>query len=279
MLARWFVGLPLDCSPWDHSTFSANRAHLRLQILMETFFQAQLVFLRERNLLSSDHLTVDGTLIQAWASQKSMVKRSDLDSDQKPPAPPKGGRNHVVDFKGKKRSNATDVSATDPDARMASKGKGSKIAHKVSILTENRNNFVIGVEIRSPCASKSERDAAAKLVERQVREGRRPATVGADKAYADGDDLVIALDRMGEHAHFSARDDRPEALARVFHDESGFLISIRKRMRIEEVFGYVKTIAGMVQVKVRGHINVLAAATMAFTAYNFAHLPNVAAET
>ncbi len=103
MLARWFVGLPLDCSPWDQSTFSANRAHLRLQILMETFFQAQLVFLRERNLLSSDHLTVDRTLIRAWASQKSMVKRSDLDSDQKPPAPTKGGRNHFVDFKGKKR--------------------------------------------------------------------------------------------------------------------------------------------------------------------------------
>jgi transposase len=278
MLARWFVGLPLDCSAWDHSTFSANRAHLRLPILMETFFQAQLAFLREKNLLSSEHLTVDGTLIQAWASQKGMVKRSDLDSDGKPPDPPKGGRNPFVDFKGKKRSNATHVSATDPDARMASKGNGSKIAHEVSILTENRNNFVIGVEIRSPCSSKSERDAAAKLVERQVREGRPPTTVGADKAYADGDDLVIALDRMGVHAHFSARDDRPEALARVFHDEPGFPVSTKKRMRIEEVFGYAKTIAGMVQVKVRGHINVLSSATMAFTAYNFAHLPNAQIE-
>jgi transposase len=132
MLARWFVGLPLEHSAWDHSTFSANRTHLRLPLLMEMFFQAQLTFLREKNLLSSEHLTVDGTLIQAWASQKSIVKRSDLDSDGKPPAPPKGGRNPFVDFKGKKRTNATHVSATDPDARMASKGNGSKIAHEVS---------------------------------------------------------------------------------------------------------------------------------------------------
>lgn len=278
MLARWFVGLPLDCSAWDHSTFSANRAHLRLPILMETFFQAQLVFLREKGLLSSEHLTVDGTLIQAWASQKSMVKRADLDSDGKPPVPPKGGRNPFVDFKGKKRSNETDVSATDPDARMASKGNGSKIAHELSILTENRNNFVVGVEIRSPSSSKSERDAAAKLVERQVREGHPPATVGADRAYADGDDLVIKLDQMGVHAHFSARDDRPNALARVFHDEPGFPVSIKKRMRIEEVFGYVKTVAGMVQVKVRGHINVLSVSTMAFTAYNFTHFASVSSE-
>lgn len=277
MLARWFVGLPLDCSAWDHSTFSANRAHLRLPLLMEIFFQAQLEFLREKGLLSSEHLSVDGTLIQAWASQKSMVKRSEFDSDGKPPTPPKGGRNPFVDFKGAKRSNATHISATDPDARMASKGNGTKIAHELSILTENRNNFVVGVEIRSPASSKSERDAAAKLVERQVREGHPPATVGADKAYADGDDLVLALDALGVHPHFPARDDRPDALARVFHDEPGFPVSLKKRMRIEEVFGYAKTIAGMVQVKVRGHINVLSVAQMSFTAYNFVRFANVPA--
>ena len=278
MMARWFVGLPLDCSAWDHSTFSANRAHLRLPILMETFFQAQLEFLREKGLLSDQHLSVDGSLIQAWASQKSMVKRADLDGDGKPPAPPAGGRNPFVDFKGTKRSNATHVSATDPDARLASKGNGSKIAHELSILTENRNNFVVGVEIRSPASSKSERDAAAKLVERQVREGRTPRTVGADKAYADGDDLVLALDNMGVQAHFSARDDRPEALARVFHDDPGFSVSIKKRMRIEEVFGYIKTVAGMAQVKVRGHINVLSASTLALTAYNFAHFATLSSD-
>jgi transposase len=278
MLARWFVGLPLDLAAWDHSTFSANRKNLRLPLLMESFFQTQLDFLRETGLMSSEHLTVDGSLIQAWASQKSMVKRSDLDGDGKPPTAPKGGRNPFVDFKGTKRSNATHVSATDPDARMASKGNGTKIAHEISILTENRNNFVVGVEIRSPQSSVSERDAAAKMVERQVREGHRPATVGGDKAYADGDDLVLKLDAMGVRAHFSARDDRPDAIARAFHDDPGFPISTRKRMRIEEVFGYVKTIAGMVQIKVRGHINVISAATMAMTAYNFTHFAAVAVD-
>ena len=269
MLARWFVGLPLDLAAWDHSTFSANRHNLRLQLLMESFFKAQLEFLREKNFLSSDHLSVDGTLIGAWASQKSMVKREDLDQDGKAPKAPEGGRNPFVDFKGTKRSNKTHVSATDPDARMASKGNGTKIAHEISVLAENRNNFVVGVEVRSPSSSTSERDSAAKLVEAQVRAGHKPATVGADKAYADGDDLVVKLDQLGIHAHFSTRDDRPHALARVFHDDTGFGVSIRKRMRIEEVFGYVKTVAGLAQVKVRGHLNVLSVATMAFTAYNF----------
>lgn len=270
MLARWFVGLPLDHRAWDHSTFSANRKHLRLPILMEIFFQAQLEFLRAHDLLSSEHLTVDGTLIKAWASQKSMVKKSDLDDDGKPPAPPSGGRNGFVDFKGDKRKNETHVSATDPDARLASKGNGTSIAHEVSILTENRHHFVVGVEVRSPASSKSERDAAAKLVGREVREGRAPSTVGGDKAYADGDDLVLLLDRLGVRAHFAARDDRPNALARVFHEDEGFPISMRERMRIEEPFAYVKTIAGLLQVKVRGQINVLTTAMFAFSAYNFA---------
>lgn len=275
MLARWFVGLPLDHRAWDHSTFSANRANLRLPLLMETFFQAQLEFLRERDLLSSEHLTVDGTLIKAWASQKSMVKKSDLDSDGKPPPPPPGGRNAFVDFKGDKRKNETHVSATDPDARLASKGNGTMLAHQVSILTENRNNFVVGVEVRSPQSSTSERDAAAKLVEREVREGRGPHTLGGDKSYADGDDLVLILDSLGVRAHFPARDDRPNALARVFHDDAGFPVSIQKRMRVEEPFGFVKTVAGLYQVKVRGHINVLATSMLAFVAYNFARIGTV----
>lgn len=278
MLARWFVGLPLDLAAWDHSTFSANRKSLRLQLLIEGFFKEQLAFLREKNLLSSEHLSVDGTLIGAWASQKSLVKREDIDSDGNPPKPPAGGRNSFVDFKATKRSNATHVSATDPDAQLASKGNGVKMAHEVSVLAENRNNFVVAVEVRSPNSSRSERDAAEKMVEREVREGRKPETVGGDKAYADGDTLVLALDRLGVAAHFSARDDRPNALARVFHDDPGFKVSIMKRMRIEEVFGYAKTVAGLFQVKVRGHINVMAAATTGFTAYNFLRFSTIVAE-
>ena len=277
MLARWFVGLPLDLTPWDHSTFSANRKSLRLQMLVECFFKEQLAFLREKDLLSSEHLSVDGTLIGAWASQKSLVKRDDLDSDGSPPKPPPGGRNHFVDFKATKRSNATHVSATDPDARLASKGNGVKMAHEVSVLAENRNTFVVAVEVRAPSSSKSERDAAEKMVESEVREGRKPKTVGGDKSYADGDTLVLALDALGVAAHFPARDDRPDALARVFHDDAGFDISVVKRMRIEEVFGYAKTIGGLAQVKVRGHINVLAASIISFSAYNFTRFSTIVA--
>ncbi|MEW5849062.1 MAG: hypothetical protein AB2A00_09615 [Myxococcota bacterium] len=134
----------------EQGTFTANRSNLRLQLLVERFFQVQLQFLRESGLISDEHLSVDGTLLQAWASQKSLVERSKLDDDGKPPKPTKGGRNAWHDFKGENRSSATHVSASDPDAKLASKGGTPKLAHEMSILAENRNNFAIGIGIRAP---------------------------------------------------------------------------------------------------------------------------------
>jgi len=264
---RWFVGLPLGDDAWDHSTFSKARDSFLLQELSHRFFERQVEFLRAEDLLSSEHLSVDGTLLAAWASHKSLVSKDDLDDDGNPPPPPSGGRNGWVDFKGEKRSNATHVSATDPDAKLASKGTGAKLSHEMSVLSENRNNFAINFTVSAPSGT-SEREDAATLVNIEAMRGRKPETVGGDRKYSDGDALVLVLASLGVTPHFAVRDDRPNALARLFHDDPGYSISIRCRMRIEEIFAYIKGVAAIAKVKVRGLTRVLGVAAIALAAYN-----------
>jgi transposase len=271
---RWFVGLSIDEDAWDHSTFSKLRETVQLESIAALFFERHLEFLRAEELLSSEHLSVDGSLLSAWASQKSLVKKSDLDKGGKPPPPPEGGRNGWVDFKGEKRSNETHVSATDPDARIASKGGASRLCHELHVLAENRNNFVVGLTVTPPSGT-SERDAALTLAREQCAEGRTPATLGGDRNYSAGDKLVEALASLCVVSHFAVRDDWKKALARVFHDDAGFALSIRKRMRIEEVFAFLKTICGLAKVKLRGSFRVYGACLIAASAYNLtrdAHL-------
>ena len=272
---RWFVGLSLDDDAWDHSAFSKARGSLVLDIIAESFFQKHLDFLREAGLLSDEHLSVDGTLLGAWASHKSLVLRSELDKGGKPPTTPEGGRNGWVDFKGEKRSNATHVSATDPDSRLASKGVGAKLSHELNVLAENRNNFAVGLIVKSPTGT-SEKEAALALVKQEIKAGRTPATLGGDRKYSDGDSLVEALVEDSVTPHFAVRDDRPNAAARLFQDEPGFKVSIRKRMRIEEIFAFVKNIGGLAKVKVRGTVRVLGIATIAIAAYNLTHEAHLA---
>lgn len=264
---RWFVGLPLDADAWDHSTFSKARDTFLLQELAHRFFEQHVEFLRAEGLLSSEHLSIDGTLLAAWASHKSLVSKDDLDDDGNPPKAPPGGRNGWVDFKGENRSNATHVSATDPEAKLASKGVGAKLSHEMSVLSENRNNFAINFVVSAPTGT-SEREDAATLTSIECMRGRRPLTVGADRKYSDGDALVLALDALGVTPHFAVRNDRPNALARLFHDDPGYSISIRCRMRIEEIFAYIKTVAGLAKLKVRGVARVLGVAAVALAAYN-----------
>jgi len=270
LLCRWFVGLSLEDQAWDHSTFSKLRDAAQLETLAQLFFEQHLVFLREAGLLSDEHLSVDGTLLGAWASAKSLVKRSDLDENGKPPPPPEGGRNSWVDFKGDKRSNETHVSATDPAARLASKGTGAKLSYELSVLSENRNNFAVAMTVLPPTGT-SEREAAAQLVGEEVKAGRTPASVGADRKYSDGDSLVLRLAALNVSPHFAVRDDRPNALARYFHDEAGYPVSLRCRMRIEEIFAYVKTVCGLDKVKVRGVFRVWGECLFALSAYNLTH--------
>ncbi len=259
LLCRWFVGLPIDTDAWDASTFSKNRGELfkgRLIEISQIFFQAHLDFLRKENLLSDEHLSVDGTLLDAWASQKTFIKKSDLDENGNPPPPPAGGRNEWVDFKGKKRSNDTHISATDPDAKLASKGGKARICHELNVLSENRNNFAVGFCVKSPTGT-SEREAAHEMIEKECNDGRTPSTVGGDKNYSNGDELVEQMFKLNVDAHFPARENQPNSLARLFHEEDGYATSLRKRMKIEEVMGYVKTGCCMAKLKGRGQARVI----------------------
>jgi transposase len=267
LLCRWFVGLPLHEDAWDHSVFSQARESFLLQSLAQMFFEQHLTFLRQADLLSSEHLSVDGSLLAAWASHKSLVKREDLDSDGKPPAAGPGGRNSWVDFKGEKRSNATHVSASDPESRLASKGVGAKLSHELNIVTENRNQFVVNFTVNPPTGT-SEKEAARTLIAEEIAKGHQPLTLGADRKYSDGDTLVEQMVDMGVAPHFAVRDDRPKAAGRLFQNAEGYPISQRCRMRIEEVFGYVKVIAGMAKLKVRGTLRVFGAAAIGLSAYN-----------
>ena len=267
LLCRWFVGLPLHEDAWNHSVFSQARSSFLLQSLAQLFFEQHLTFLRAENLMSSEHLSVDGTLLAAWASHKSLVKKEDLDSDGNPPPAAPGARNGWVDFKGEKRSNATHVSATDPEAKLASKGVGAKLSHELNIVTENRNHLVVNFTVNPPTGT-SEREAARSLIAEEVAKGRRPRSVGADRKYSDGDTLVEQLVDMGVEPHFAVRDNRPNAAGRLFLNESGYSISQRCRMRIEEVFAFVKVIVGMSKLKVRGTLRVFGAAAIALSAYN-----------
>lgn len=266
-LCRWFVGLPLHEDAWDHSVFSQARESFLLQTIAQLFFEKHLEFLRAENLLSSEHLSVDGSLLAAWASHKSLVKNDEFDSDGKPPSAGPGGRNAWVDFKGEKRSNATHTSASDPEAKLASKGVGAKLSHELNVVTENRNHIVVNFTVNPPSGT-SEREAARALISEEITKGYRPKTVGADKKYADGDTLVEQMADMGVEPHFAVRDDRPNAAGKLFQNELGYSISQRCRMRIEEVFGYVKVIAGMSKLKVRGTLRVFGAAAIALSAYN-----------
>ena len=265
--ARWFVGLPLGTDAWDHSTFSKARESFLLQEVAHRFFERHVEMLRDEGLVSDEHLSVDGTLLGAWASHKSLVSKEDLDADGKPPPAPAGGRNSWVDFKGTKRSNATHVSATDPDAKLASKGTGAKLSHELSVIAENRNNLVVDFLVESPTGT-SERESAATLIALAAMRGRAPKTLGADRKYSEGDTLTLAVAAHGTDPHFAVRDDRPNALARVFEDDPGYAISLRARMRIEEIFAFAKTICGLAKLKVRGLGRVLGVCAIDLAAYN-----------
>ena len=182
MLFRWFVGLNMDDPIWDVTVFTKNRERLLDGDIAEAFFQAVLKQARERNLLSDEHFTVDGTLLEAWASLKSFQRK-----DGKTSVPRDDPGNAPVDFHGQKRSNETHESKTDPDAKLARKGKGkeAKLSYNGNLLVENRNGLIVNTEVFEANGT-AERDAALVMLE-QIR-GTKQVTVGGDKAYdtADG---------------------------------------------------------------------------------------------
>lgn len=256
LLFRWFVGIGVDDPAWDHSVFSKNRDRLLAGDIAAKFLGAVLAHSRVKRLLSSDHFSVDGTLIEAWASMKSVKPKGGLGE---PPAQG-GGRNAEADFHGQKRANETHASTTDAEARLYRKGKGkeAKLCFMGHGLMENRHGLLV--------------DACVTLADRP-----RAITLGADKAY-DAADFVNELRSMRVTPHAaqntngrrSAVDGRPTR-------HRGYAVSQLNRKRIEEAFGSIKTVARQHKTRFRGRDRVGWAFTFAAAAYNLVRLPKLMA--
>lgn len=272
LLFRWFVGMNLDEPVWDATVFTKNRNRLlegdvAREFLCEVIAQAQ-----AKGLTSDEHFTVDGTLIEAWASLKSFQRK-----DQKNAPPPDDPGNPTVDFHGESRSNQTHESTTDADARLARKGSGkeAKLSYNGHLLTENRNGLIVNTEVFQANGT-AERDAALIMLE-QIPNTRR-VTVGADKGY-DTKDFVAECRHLNVTPHVAQNSKRNggSAIDGRTTRHGGYEISQRKRKRIEECFGWLKTIALMRKVRHRGIEKVGWIFTFAAAAYNLVRMRNLLA--
>ena len=269
LLFRWFVGLNMDEGVWVPTVFTKNRDRLLEGDIAEKFFAQVLSQAQAANLLSDEHFTVDGTLIEAWASQKSFQRKD------RPAPPPDDPGNPTVDFHGEKRSNDTHESTTDPDARLARKSGGheAKLAYCGNVMIENRNGLVVDTELLQ-CTGTAERDAAMMMAERV--EGVERITLAADKAY-DTKDFVSEMRGMNVTPHVSQNTKRPGGSAidgRTTRHE-GYQVSQRKRKRIEEVFGWIKTVGTLRKTRHRGLETVRWVFTFTATAYNLVRMRNL----
>jgi transposase len=270
LLFRWFVGLNMDEAVWVPTVYSKNRERLLEGDVAQKFFAQILEQARGNDLLSSEHFSVDGTLIEAWASQKSFQRKDK--SDQPPPDDP---GNPTVDFHGEKRSNQTHESTTDPDARLARKSGGheAKLAYCGNVMIENRNGLVVDTALVQ-CSGTAERDAAMDMVERV--EGTNRITVAADKAY-DTRDFVSQLREMNATPHVARNEKRTggSAIDQRTTRHAGYQISQQRRKRIEEVFGWLKTVAMLRKTRHRGLLRVGWVFTFAAAAYNLVRMRNL----
>ena len=283
LLFRWFVGLGIDEPVWDHSTFSKNRERLLAGDVAAKFLGAILDQARVRKLLSRDHFSVDGTLVEAWASMKSFRPR-DEGSDDGDGAP---GRNAPADFRGEKRSNATHASRTDPDAMLYKKAPGMEarlcfIGHG---LMENRSGLIVpstppaaslwtGFARLTRVSGHAERLAALEMIE-PFADQPNAITLGADRGY-DAADFVEELREINVRPHVARNTNgRRSAIDGRTTRHAGYAASQRIRKRIEEAFGWIKTVAGMRKTKLRGLARVDWAFTFAAAAYNLVRLPRL----
>jgi transposase len=270
LLFRWFVGLNMDEPVWVASVFSKNRDRLMEGDIAQNFFAQVLDQARDADLLSDEHFSVDGTLIEAWASQKSFQRK---DGPMPPPSDDAG--NPTVDFHGEKRSNDTHESTTDADARLARKSNGheSKLAYCGNVLIENRNGLVVDTELFQ-CHGTAERDAAMVMVERI--EGTARVTVAADKGY-DTKEFVREMRGMNVTPQVAQNQNRPggSAIDGRTTRHAGYKVSQKKRKRVEEVFGWMKTVGMLRKTRHRGVFKVGWVFTFAAAAYNLVRMRNL----
>jgi transposase len=264
LLFQWFVGLSLDDAVWDATTFTKNRDRLLTGDIADAFLQEVLAIAAAQGLLSTEHFTVDGTLLEAWASQKSFRPRDDDRGDD-----PDGGGNPDVDFRGQPRRNDTHQSTTDPDARLAKKGPGreAKLSYAAHALIENRHGLIVDTSV-TPADGYADIDAALTMLSALPAGGR--ITVGADKAY-DTPRFIAECRHMGITPHVAQKTTQSAIDGRTTHT-AGYAVSQRRRKRIEEAFGWMKTVGLLRKLHHRGGLLVDWIFTFTAAAYNLVRL-------
>jgi len=270
LLFRWFIGLTIDDTVWNHSTFSVNRDRLIEKDVIGNLFEEVIALARQKDLLSDDHFSVDGTLIRAWASQKSFVLKEKDDDDTGD-----SGRNEEVNFKGEKRRNKTHISSTDGEALLAKKGpfKEAHLSYMGHTVMENRNGLVVKAAA-SQATGFAEREVAAQLLSQLP--GKHRKTVGADKNY-DTKDFVKACREMKITPHVARNDKRNggSAIDNRTSAKPGYKVSQIIRKRVEEPFGWGKTVGLIRQIKVRGVANVNSIFTLTMIGWNLIRISNL----
>ena len=268
LLFRWFVGMEMDEMVWNHAVYSKNRERLLNEEIAGGFFRK--VLERAKPFMSDEHFTVDGTLIEAWASHKSFRRK---DGQGKPP-----GAGGEVDFHGEKRNNKTHESTTDPDARLFRKSQGSeaKLSYLGHVLMENRNGLLVQTFL-TEANGRAERDAAMLMAE-AIPAGKR-VTMGGDKNY-DTQEFVGELRGMNITPHVAQNNtNRRSAVDERTTRHAGYEVSQRKRKRVEQVFGWMKMVGMLRKVKLRGIDKVGWLFTFTGAAYNLCRLRNLMART
>jgi len=264
LMFRWFVDLEMDEPSFDHSTFSRNRARVLEHEVAGEFFRAVVEQARTLKLLSDEHFTVDGTLVEAWASLKSFKRK-----DEKPNQPPDDLGNPTVNFHGEKRSNETHQSTTDPEALLAKKGAGkeARLCYSANALMENRNTLLVDFQVE-PADGRAERRAAIAMTDERLP-GPRRITLAGDKGY-DTRDFVTSCRELGITPHVAQNDERPggSALDARTTRHPGYAVSQRIRKKVEEAFGWMKTIGGLRKTRYRGRDRVQMHAYLVAAAYN-----------
>ena len=272
LLFRWFVGLNMDDAVWDPTVFSKNRERLLAGEVAQACFDQVLAQARKRELLSDDHFTVDGTLIEAWAGQKSFQRK-----EAEAPSPPPDDPGHPsIDFRGERRTNATHASTTDPEARLYKKAKGqeAQLAYLGHVLMENRHGLVVDTRVTQATGT-AEREAALAMAEEIP--GQQRVTLGADQNY-DTRDCVRELRELRVTPHVAQNTSgRSSAMDGRTTRHPGYAVSQRKRQCVEEIFGWLKTVGLLRKVRHRGVARVGWMFTFAAAVYNMVRMRTLAA--
>jgi transposase len=270
LLFRFFLDMNLDDASWDATTFTKNRDRLVQHEVARQFFEEVVRQAKSAGLVSAEHFTVDGTLIEAWASLKSFRKKGEKPEDR---PPPDDRGNPTVNFHGEKRSNETHESTTDPEAKLARKGKGkeAKLSYSGHVLMENRNGLCVDVRV-AEASGHAEREEALEMLRRLRRRGYDPKTLAGDKGYCLGDFPQRVLD-LGIKPHLAVPDNAPASSpARRFIRSTGYRISQVVRKRVEEIFGWGKSVAGLRRTKLKGRFKTWDGSYLIMAAYNLTRM-------